>query len=225
MTVRKSIHMKRPVERTFRVFTEEIGKWWPLKEGFSFGGARAAEIFLEGREGGRFFERFADGEEFDVGVVTTYAPPARIVFTWKATEWDAATEVEVRFSPEHGGTRVDLEHRGWERAGARARDQRDRFNGGWNRVLACFGTTSDHFGGRRDGGHDDDERREQPCRGPALHAARARVASHRPRARAGRRQPAPRRASARHHALGARPPAPKARVAFAAGRDCATERP
>ena len=81
MTVRKSIHVKRPVERTFRLFTEEIGKWWPLKEGFSFGGARAAEIFLEGREGGRFFERFADGEEFDVGVVTTYAPPARIVFT------------------------------------------------------------------------------------------------------------------------------------------------
>jgi uncharacterized protein YndB with AHSA1/START domain len=139
MTVRKSIHVKRPVERTFRLFTEEIGKWWPLKEGFSFGGGRAAEIYLEGREGGRFFERFTDGEEFDVGVVTTYAPPARIVFTWKATEWDAATEVEVRFSPEQDGTRVDLEHRGWERTGARARDQRDRYDGGWNRVLACFG--------------------------------------------------------------------------------------
>src|SRR5262249_60510146 len=93
MTISKSIHVKRPVERSFRLFTEEIGRWWPLKEGFSFGGARAAEIFLEGREGGRFFERFSDGEEFQIGVVTTYAPPARIVFTWKATEWDAPTEV------------------------------------------------------------------------------------------------------------------------------------
>ena len=50
-----------------------------------------------------------------MGVVTAYVPPTRIVFTWKAPEWDAATEVEVRFSPEDDGTRVDLEHRGWER--------------------------------------------------------------------------------------------------------------
>ena len=35
MTVRKSIHVNRPPERTFRLFTEEIGKWWPLKEGLS----------------------------------------------------------------------------------------------------------------------------------------------------------------------------------------------
>ena len=140
MTIRKSIHVKRPVEWTFRLFTEEIGKWWPLKEGFSFGGKRAGDIFLEGREGGRFFERFSDGEEFDVGLVTAYVPPTRIVFTWKAAEWDAPTEVEVRFSPEQDGTRVDLEHRGWERAGARGRDRRDSYDGGWNRVLACFGT-------------------------------------------------------------------------------------
>ena len=83
MTIRKSIHVNRPVERTFRLFTEAIGKWWPLKEGFSFGGSRADAIFIEGRQGGRFFERFTDGEEFDVGVVTVYAPPTRIVFTWK----------------------------------------------------------------------------------------------------------------------------------------------
>jgi uncharacterized protein YndB with AHSA1/START domain len=52
MTIRKSIHVRRPVERTFRLFTEDIGKWWPLKEGFSFGGDRAAGIFIEGREAG-----------------------------------------------------------------------------------------------------------------------------------------------------------------------------
>ncbi len=55
-------------------------------------------------------------------------------------EWDGATEVEVRFSPEDDGTRVDLEHRGRERVGARGRDQRNNYDGGWNRVLACFAT-------------------------------------------------------------------------------------
>ena len=140
MTIRKSIHVQRPVERTFRLFTEDIGKWWPLKEGFSFGGERASGIFIVGRAGGRFFERYTDGEEFDVGVVTAYEPPVRVVFTWKPPQWDAATEVEVRFSPENEGTRVDLEHRGWERAGARAREQRNGYEGGWDRIAACFTT-------------------------------------------------------------------------------------
>lgn len=143
MTIRKSIHVKRSVERTFRLFTEGIGKWWPLKEGFSFGRERAADIFIEDREGGRFFERFADGDEFDIGVVTTYAPPTRIVFTWKGPEWDVPTEVEVRFSPEADGTRVDLEHRGWERAGAKAKATRDGYDGGWEKVLKSFAEAAD----------------------------------------------------------------------------------
>src|SRR5262249_62262114 len=69
MTIRKSTHVKRPIAAAFRVFTEDIGRWWPLKDGYSFGGARADQIYLEGKQGGRFFERFTDGEEFVVGLV------------------------------------------------------------------------------------------------------------------------------------------------------------
>jgi uncharacterized protein YndB with AHSA1/START domain len=138
MTVRKSVHVKRPVEKTFRLFTEGIGKWWPLKEGFSFDAKRAKDIFLEGRVGGRFFERFADGEEAEIGRVTAYAPPDRVVFTFKTPGWDGPTEVEVRFSSEADGTRVDLEHRGWERAGDKAKSRRDAYNGGWEKVLGAF---------------------------------------------------------------------------------------
>jgi len=143
MMVKKSIYVKRPVARTFQLFTEGIGKWWPLKEGFSMDGARAADIHLEGRVGGRFFERFTDGEECDIGVVTSFAPPERIVFTFKMPSWEGATEVEVSFAPEAEGTRVNLEHRGWERAGAKARESRDAFNGGWERVLGCFVTAGE----------------------------------------------------------------------------------
>jgi uncharacterized protein YndB with AHSA1/START domain len=138
MTIRKSIHVKRPVEAAFRVFTEDIGKWWPLKDGYTFGGARADQIYLEGRPGGRFFERFADGEEFDVGAVTTCEPPSRVIFTWKGPSWDAPTEVEVRFTADGDGTRVDVEHRGWERAGASAREIAPRYAGGWDLVLARY---------------------------------------------------------------------------------------
>src|SRR4029453_2553125 len=92
MTIRKSIHVKRPVETAFRRFTADIGKWWPLQEGFSFDRARAHEIFLEPRVGGRFFERYRDGDEQDVGRVTTWEPPARVVFTWKQPSWEAETQ-------------------------------------------------------------------------------------------------------------------------------------
>ena len=71
-----------------------------MKEGFSFGRERAEEIYLETRKGGRFYERFTDGEEFVVGHVTACEPPRRIVFTWQDPDWEGPTEVEVRFAAE-----------------------------------------------------------------------------------------------------------------------------
>ena len=48
MTIRKSIRVERSPEVVFRVFTEEIGKWWPLKEGFSFGRRKSQGHFYRG---------------------------------------------------------------------------------------------------------------------------------------------------------------------------------
>ena len=138
MTIHKTIDVKRNVETSFALFTAGIGKWWPLKEGFSFGGERADQIHLECRQGGRFFERFADGEELQIGTVTTYEPPARIVFTWQQPGWPRPTEVEVRFAAQGAGTRVTLEHRGWEQAGGDASEVGGRYDGGWTTVLARY---------------------------------------------------------------------------------------
>jgi uncharacterized protein YndB with AHSA1/START domain len=138
VTIHKSIHVARSPEVSFTRFTADIGRWWPLKEGFSFGGARAHEIHLECRAGGRFFERFSDGEELQIGTVTVYEPPARLVVTWRSPRWERATEVEVRFAAEGAGTRVTLEHRGFEQAGGDAVSARERFDGGWNTVLARY---------------------------------------------------------------------------------------
>jgi uncharacterized protein YndB with AHSA1/START domain len=138
MIISKSIFVKRPVDRAFHLFTTEIGKWWPLKEGLSLGADRAHEIFLEGHVGGRFFERFTDGAEFEVGVVTAYEPPRRVVFTWRQPDWNAATEVEVRFAPEADGTRVELEHRGWNALRAELRKTRGGYDGGWDLALSRY---------------------------------------------------------------------------------------
>ena len=142
MNIRKSVTVRCPPERAFRIFTHEIRRWWPLARGFSYGGDRANEIFLDDREGGRLYERFADGSEFEIGRVLRCDPPHLILLTWKAPDWEAATEVEVRFSAEAGGTRVELEHRGWD-AGPTVRDHNKNFAGGWEIVLGQYAAEAD----------------------------------------------------------------------------------
>ncbi len=56
-----------------------------------------------------------------------WEPPSRLVLRWQlSADWrcdpQVATEVEVRFSAEGPGTRVDLEHRGLEAYGDRAEE-------------------------------------------------------------------------------------------------------
>jgi len=133
-----SIHVKAPMDRAFHVFTDRVTDWWPLDKGYSHGGDRHAEIHLEGREGGRFYERFSDGEEFEVGRVLTYQPPSRVVFSWQSPGWAAPTEVEVRFTPHDAGTRVELEHRGWERIGPSGPQVAEFLGGGWQEVLRAY---------------------------------------------------------------------------------------
>jgi uncharacterized protein YndB with AHSA1/START domain len=138
LTVRESITVNRGIADAFRLFTDGIGEWWPLKSSpFSYGGERADKIFLETKVGGRFYERFSDGEEFVVGRVTACEPPTRIVFTWKDPSWKVPTEVEVRFSPSGTGTRVDLEHRGFDAAGVQP-EEAAGWGDGWKTVLAAY---------------------------------------------------------------------------------------
>ena len=79
---------------------------------------------MEGRVGGRIFERTRDGQEWDWGEVTVWEPPSRLVYLWHLKRDRAeATEVEIRFGPTApDGTRVDIEHRGWERPRRRRAD-------------------------------------------------------------------------------------------------------
>jgi uncharacterized protein YndB with AHSA1/START domain len=138
LAVRQSVHVELPPSDAFRLFTDGIGEWWPLEEGYSYGGDRARSIFLEPVDGGRFFERFVDGDELQVGTVMSRSPPDRIVFTWRSPEWRGDTEVDVRFMADGAGTSVLVEHRGWERLGPDGAAIAARWANGWPRVVAAF---------------------------------------------------------------------------------------
>jgi hypothetical protein len=61
------------------------------------------------------------------------------LLAWRVNPQDPQTEVEVRFTPENGRTRLELEHRGWERYGGAAEDAFGGYHSGWDVVLARYG--------------------------------------------------------------------------------------
>jgi len=146
IVVRESVQVELPQEQAFRLFTEGINEWWPLEEDYSFGAERATGIRLEPRVGGRLYETWADGDEFQTGRVIACDRPRRIVFTWRDAQGRGEMEVEVRFTPEGEGTLVTVEHRGFERLGPGAEDLAARYSGGWPRVLQAFASQAAHQG-------------------------------------------------------------------------------
>ena len=136
--IRLAFEVACPADRAFAVWTDDIGRWWPADHTVS--GEPGLAVVLEGRPGGRIFERTAAGTEYEWGEITVWEPPTRFVYLWHLRRDRAdATEVEIRFI-ERGAatTRVEIEHRGWEALGARAEEWRDRNNGGWATLLPHY---------------------------------------------------------------------------------------
>jgi uncharacterized protein YndB with AHSA1/START domain len=124
-------------KRAFDAFTDQIGAWWPLPTHSIHGDHAGGVAFAEGL----LVERSLTGEESVWGEVLAWDPPGRVVFSWHPGDEPAnASEVEVSFVPEGEGTRVVLEHRGWERFGDTAMARRRRYvgPGAWGNVLEHF---------------------------------------------------------------------------------------
>ena len=121
-----ALRVKATPERAFAVFVNEIGAWWrpsPLFEttprpgrlSFEFGAGAPGE-------GGRLIETRAGGKVFEIGKVTAWEPPDRLVFSWRQANFplDLHTEVEVEFQAVGDETRVSVEHRGFDKVPAGA---------------------------------------------------------------------------------------------------------
>jgi hypothetical protein len=100
----------------------------------------AEVIVLEGGVGGRIYERTAEGTEHDWGEVTVWKPPTTLTYLWHLRRDRAdATEVEIRFLTQGAAaTRIEIEHRGWERLGSAGADWRDRNRAGWQSLLPHY---------------------------------------------------------------------------------------
>jgi uncharacterized protein YndB with AHSA1/START domain len=140
--VRKSIRVNAPPEHAFEVFTSGLGRWWPLDHGI--GKTPRKAVVMETRLGGRWYELAEDGTETNVGRITVWEPPRRFVMSWDInSQWKPDTtvssEVEVQFLPDGNATRLELEHRKFERMGAEGGEKiRKDVDGGWPKLLELF---------------------------------------------------------------------------------------
>lgn len=122
-SVRTSIVVDAPIERAFKVFTQEFGSFKPAEHNLL--GVEIAETVFEPRVGGYLYDRGVDGSECRWARVLAYEPPDRVVLTWDIsphwqveTDLDKTSEWEVRFLAETSErTRVEVEHRNLERHG------------------------------------------------------------------------------------------------------------
>jgi len=136
--IRLTFEVACGVEHAFATWTERTSTWWPSTHTVS--AATDLRISFEPRVGGRIYERAPHGDEHDWGEITAWEPPRRLGYLWhlRADRADA-TDVEITFVPvADGRTRVEIEHRGWERLGTAGEERRDRNRGGWAGLLPHF---------------------------------------------------------------------------------------
>jgi uncharacterized protein YndB with AHSA1/START domain len=136
--IRISFEVACPPAHAFETWTDRIALWWPADHTVS--AADGLDVVLEGRPGGRIFERTPAGVEHDWGEVTIWEPPTRLGYLWHLRRDRAdATDVEIQFLDRgDGSTRVEIVHSAWDRLGSEGESWRDRNHGGWATLLPHF---------------------------------------------------------------------------------------
>jgi uncharacterized protein YndB with AHSA1/START domain len=141
--IRRRVTVACDPQRAFRVFTTEMETWWPPEHSRAASEHEGEGVKLEGvefeeRVGGQVLERMSNGATLPWAEVLAWEPPKRFVLAWHPhARPQPPTEVEVTFTPQGGGTLVELEHRGWERL-VEDRELYESYGSGWILTLDRF---------------------------------------------------------------------------------------
>lgn len=109
--VKCAVEVKASPPRAFEIFAGNMGAWWP--RGQTPGGQPHADLIIEPRKDGRWFERDIDGKETQWGRVLSWEPPQRLILGWQLNhkfkfDADVLMEVEIRFDDSRGAARASV---------------------------------------------------------------------------------------------------------------------
>ena len=114
-TARVTTFVELSPSDAFEVFTEEVDLWWRRGPRFRAGGPTSELRFERDAQGRRLVEQ-SGNERFEIGRVRVWEPGKRLVLDYRQRNFakEEKTEIEIRFEVSGEGTRVTLEHRGWD---------------------------------------------------------------------------------------------------------------
>jgi uncharacterized protein YndB with AHSA1/START domain len=141
-TATAAIEVPCAPDTAFVLFTRDIGRWWKRGTRYWNDADRGRELRFEPQAGGHLVEVHdpESGAGFEIGRVLVWEPGERLVFTWRQDDWGPAetTKVEVRFEPAGAGTRVTVEHSGWERVPSAGPGTSEGYGHGWAELLDFY---------------------------------------------------------------------------------------
>ena len=129
--IKQSIVVEAPIERAFKVFTEDFGSFKPREHNLL--AVPIAETVFEARVGGNIYDRGIDGSECRWARVLAFEPPHQVLLSWDIsprwqieTDPDKTSEWEVLFiaetpKPDPVGAGTPPPGTAWRRLGRRAR--------------------------------------------------------------------------------------------------------
>jgi uncharacterized protein YndB with AHSA1/START domain len=137
----RSVSVAVPPQRAFDLFTGRMGEWWT--RGKTIGANPHVDVVIEPFEGGRWFERDAQGDETDWGKVLAWEPPDQVLLAWQIdanfkADPTCGSEVSIVFEPEGSGTRVTLTHGKLEAFGPSADKVVAQLSGGWPTIIQLY---------------------------------------------------------------------------------------
>lgn len=143
LVVRRSIHIQASPERVWEEFEsfERMNRWWGITVGTPEAGKPTGQTLLmyEPRLGGRIeMGVLFDGTAMRYGGnIIVFEAGHELTFEsdWIPNlGWLNPTLITIRLTPALGGTLVELMHHGFERTGARGRQDHADYEGGWNMI-------------------------------------------------------------------------------------------
>lgn len=114
MKVERNILIDAPPERVWQGWVDEINAWWSRP--YYIDAERVTGLRFEPRLGGLFVEEWGQDAGYLIGQIIEWLPPRRLAYTWSEKSWSGITTiVRLELFPEGDGTRLALQHEGFER--------------------------------------------------------------------------------------------------------------
>lgn len=130
--------MKDVIEIDVALVTDVRTSWTLLTEPKHLASWFGSHVSLDASLGGQFVENWEHEGRVIVtsGVVDELVPHERIAWTWKDDDWPVGTRLRFTLAAYNGGTRLTLNHSGWNAVNTEmSRDVRLEHESGWRKYM------------------------------------------------------------------------------------------